>query len=98
MRTRSDQREVSAQHIEELRQLVDRGLANEPSDLGHARIALGHDDAGGGVALVGVHRAELEDLDDLVVEAVALLHEKDRPLGIKLDGDGGGNHDRPQQA
>ena len=48
-------------------------------------------------ALVGVHRAELVDLDQLVVEAVALLLEEHRPLAVELDGDRGQQHHRRQQ-
>ena len=85
------------QHVEELRQLVDRGLADEPADAGDARIVLGHELGRIGVEHVGAHRAELVDLDQLVVEAVPLLLEEHRPLAVELDGDGGGDHDRRQQ-
>ena len=55
-------------------------LAQETSDRCDARIALGDGVAGRRVAHIGVHRAELVDVDRLVVEAVALLLEDDRPL------------------
>ncbi len=81
VRARADQRQLADQHVEELRQLVDRGLADEAADAGDARIALGDGDLRRRVASDdGVHRAELEDVDDLVVEAVALLPEEDRAL------------------
>ena len=38
-------------------------------------------------ACVDVHRAELEHLDQLVVEAVALLPEEDRARAVELDGE-----------
>ena len=37
-------------------------------------------------AALRVHRAKLEDLDQVVVEAIALLLEQDRPAAIDLDG------------
>ncbi len=49
---------------------------------------------GGGVALLDIHRAELVDLDQLVVEAVALLLEQHRAAAVELDGDRGDQHDR----
>ena len=73
------------EHVEELRQLVEAGLADEAADAGDARIALGHELGRIGVGLVDVHRAELEDLDQLVVEAVALLAEQHRALAVELD-------------
>ena len=45
-----------------------------------------------GVGLLGIHRAEFVDLDQLVVEAVAPLLEEHRALAVELDGD------RDQQA
>ena len=39
------------------------------------------------IGLVGVHRAELVDLDQLVVEAVALLLEEHRAAAVELDGE-----------
>ena len=46
---------------------------------------------------VVVHRAELEDLDHLVVEAVALLPEEDRTGAVEPDGDHRGEQHRRQQ-
>src|SRR5205814_3503242 len=43
VRARPDQRQVALEHhVEELRQLVDAGLADEAADAGDARIVLGH--------------------------------------------------------
>src|SRR5262249_15614847 len=90
VRPRADQREVAEEHdVEELRQLVDAGLADEAADASNARVVLGHALADVVVGLVGVERAELEDLDVLVVEAVAALLEEHRPLAIELDQDRG---------
>ena len=49
---------------------------------------------GGRVGHVGIHRAELVDVDDLVVEAVPLLPEDHRALAVELDGDRGRQHHR----
>ena len=48
------------------------------------------------VELVDVHRAEFEDLDEFVVEAVALLLEEDRASGVELDRDRGREQERRQ--
>jgi hypothetical protein len=61
------------------------------------RIALAHQQGGGGVALVDIHRAELVDLDQLVVEAVALLLEEHRAAAVELDGDRRQQHDRGRE-
>ena len=79
VRPRADERELAFDHVQELRQLIEAGLAKEAADTGHAIIGPGHEQVGVGVAAVGVHRAELADLDQLIVEAVALLAEEDGP-------------------
>ena len=50
--------------------------------------------AAAGVGHVGVHRAEFVDLDQLVVEAVALLLEQHRAAAVELDGERDQRHDR----
>ena len=95
VRARADQREVALEDdVEELRQLVEAGLADEAADAGDARIALGDQLGGVDVGLVDIHRAELVDLDQLVVEAVALLLEEHRPLAVELDGQRRERHHR----
>ena len=95
VRARSHQRQIALhRHVDELRQFVDRGLAQEGADPGDARVALGHQHGSGGVALVDIHGAELVDLDQLVVEAVALLLEEHRAAAVELDGDRRQQHDR----
>ncbi|MNL44766.1 hypothetical protein D3C87_1673620 [compost metagenome] len=90
----ADDRQLPLEHVEQLRQLVDRGLADEPADAGHARVPLGDQLGGPRVQHVGPHRAELVDADQLIVEAVARLHEKHRPPALDLDGDGRHQHHR----
>nr|GEU28033.1 hypothetical protein [Tanacetum cinerariifolium] len=95
MRTRTDYAHASLQHVDELRQLVKRRLAQEPADLGHALVVLGGLHHLGAV-LGHRHRAELVDHDFFAIQAVAALAEDDRPLGRGLDGDGNHRHDGQQ--
>src|SRR6185437_6570358 len=55
--------------VEQLRQFVEAGLADEASDPGDAAVVLGHDFRRQRIGLVMVERAELEDVDALIVEA-----------------------------
>ena len=50
-----------------------------------------------GSAMFVVHRAELEDVDELVVEAVALLPEQHRAAAVELDRERDQRHDRQRQ-
>src|ERR1700674_1394394 len=69
VRSRTDQGQIALEHdVEQLRQLVEAGLADEAADAGDARIVLGDDLQGVGVARLDIERAELEHLDQLVVE------------------------------
>src|SRR5262249_60192879 len=64
MRTRADQRQLAFEHhVDELRQFVDRSLADEAADAGDARIVLGRALLRPVVGHVAVERAELVDLD-----------------------------------
>ncbi|ODN71891.1 hypothetical protein A6302_00823 [Methylobrevis pamukkalensis] len=93
---RADQGEFAAQHVDELRQFVDRGAADEAADLRHPRIALRDDLGRGRVRHLVEHRAELHHLDDLVVEAVALLPEDHRTAALGAHGHGRRQHQRRQ--
>src|ERR1051325_2873008 len=58
VRPRTDQRQVALEHhVDELRQLVDRGLADEEADAGDARIVLGDALLRPMIGHVGVERA-----------------------------------------
>ena len=95
VRARPDERKVALEDdVEELRQFVEAGLADETPDAGHARVALGDELRRVGVGVAGIHRAELVDVDQLVVEAVALLLEEHRSLAVELDGERDSRHDR----
>src|SRR5260221_11567698 len=83
VRTRADQRQVALEHdIENLRQLIEAGLADEAPDAGDAGIVLGHDLGGRRVRLMVIQRAELEDVDALVVEAESFLAEQHRTRAV----------------
>lgn len=85
---RADDGEVTGQHIQELRKLVERGVAQEPADARDARIVvelllalpggklLGSHVLLGVLVGVGDHGAQLEDVDLLAVLANALLPEE----------------------
>ena len=61
------------------------------------RIVLGHDLGGGRVGLMVVQRAELEDVDALIVEAEALLAEQHRARAVELDRERDQRHHRQRQ-
>ena len=77
VRTRADQRHVAYEDIDQLRQLIQAGGANKGADAGDALVVLG-----GVRDLVAVlghrHAAELEDREDLAVQAGAALAEQNR--------------------
>ena len=84
---RADQRHVAADHVPQLRQLVDVGPAQEPADLGHPVVGgLGPADDAVGLG-VGAHRAQLHDLELLAVLAEAALAVEHRAAVLELDGD-----------
>src|SRR3954447_20079479 len=84
--TWADQAHVALEHVQQLRQLVERGAAQERAEARAAVVGL--DPAGRGVGRkVGqlewlggrAHRAELPHLELAPVEAIARLPEEDRP-------------------
>ncbi len=93
----ADQRERSAECIEKLGQFIDGGLADETADACDARIVLCRDLLCGRITFVRIHGAELPDIDDLIIEAMALLLEDYRAFAVQLDGNGGRQHDGRQE-
>ena len=88
VRPRPDQRQVAGENdVEELRQLVEAGLADEAADPGDTLVILVDLLGGVGVGVLDIERAKLVDLDELVVEAMAPLLEEDRSLAVELDGE-----------
>src|SRR5690349_14682276 len=85
MGPRPDQRKGAVQDIEELRQLVDAPFAHEAADPGDPLIIAAYQTDRVGIAGFDMHRAEFVNLDQLVVEAVALLAEQHRTAAVELD-------------
>src|SRR5690606_12143561 len=86
MRAGTDEAHFTAQHVDQLRQLVDGGAPGKGSDSGDAGVAgadLRHLAAG----LGDRHRAEFPDVEGLAVEAATLLTVEDRARAVELDPD-----------
>jgi len=89
MRSGPDYAHVAEQHVDELRQLVDIGLAHDVAPLGLAGVVLcGLQGVG---LVVDLHAAELDAGELLAVEAVALLAEEYRS-GHREFGDDGDHY------
>jgi hypothetical protein len=106
-RPRADDGHLAAQHVDELRQLVDAELAHEPADRGDPRIVLDLEHRAALLVLLlerraqllGVHdhRPELEHVEEAAVQPDALLLEEHRPARGGLDRDRDGHEERRQQ-
>ena len=85
MRARPDQGHLAAQHVDQLRQLVQAGAAQPASDRGDPRVvgARLHEPRAGVVA----HGAELQQLEHIVVEALARLAEQGGTGRVQPDRD-----------
>ena len=94
VRARAHNAHVAAQHVEELRQLVDVGLAHEVAKGKLARVVLGALNAVG--VFVDVHRAELVAIELLAVHARAGLPEEHRAGTLQLYAQGYERHERSQ--
>ena len=97
-RPRADEAHLAAEHVPELRQLVDRRPAQDPPDAGHARVVrdLEHPRVAGRVLVqvghgllqplgVAHHRAELEDRELAARLTNPGLPEEDRAGAVELD-------------
>ena len=82
---RADDGHVAAQHVPELRQLVDVEAAQQPADPRRARVVVTRPDRAGVVLGADVHRAELVDVERLAVEPHPLLLVEHGPRGRLLD-------------
>ena len=85
MRPRADEAHPAAEHVPELGQLVEAGLAQEAADPGHPVVVAGRLAAAADVGALGAHSAELGDDDDPAAGAEAGLAEEDRAGGIEPD-------------
>src|SRR6185312_7092358 len=98
VRARADQRQVALEYdIEELRQLVEAGPADEAADAGDAAVVPGHDPGSRRIGLIVIERAKLEDVDALVVEPEPLLTEQHRSGTVELDRQRDQRHQRRGQ-
>ena len=106
-RPRADQAHRAAEHVEQLRQLVEAGRPQEAPDARDPRVVLhleqrtaalvGRRQLGEPRLGVDDHRAELEDLELGSVTADADLPEEHRAAILELDGEGDqGEHRRRQ--
>ena len=73
-RARADERHVAFEHVPELWQLIERGIAHEGSELRYA-LFVGQQFAVGSFPLV--HGLELDDAERLPLESGSLLEEED---------------------
>src|SRR6185503_14583587 len=76
MGPRPDEGECAVQDVEELRQLVDAPFADEAADPGDPLVVAGYQSDRVGITRFDMHGAKFVDLDQLVVEAIALLAEQ----------------------
>ena len=82
--TRPDERHAAGQDIDQLRKLIDIGMAQEASHAGHSWIV--SDDRFEIIALLRHgHRSEFKDANGLVVVAVPCLAKQHRTARIELD-------------
>ena len=72
-RARADDRHLAAQHVDEVRQLVERRAAQQAPDARDPRVALVDGQAGAHVLGAGDHRAQLEEVERAAVLADAAL-------------------------
>ena len=80
----ADQAHVAAEDVEELRQLVDALGADEGTDAGDAGVSFGGPAGTGGLG-IDPHAAELQQREDLAVQADALLAIHHRAARLELD-------------
>jgi hypothetical protein len=84
-RPRSDETHIAAQHVEQLRQLVDRRRSQPPAK--RRETAMVRQQVPLGVALTG-HRAKFQELERPIVETGANLPEEHRPAETRANQDG----------
>jgi hypothetical protein len=83
MRTRSYDAHLTQKDIDKLRDLVETGISEKPTDTGNAGIVLGSPT--GISKVVDVHGPELIAPKGLAKKAHSLLTEEDRSFRIELD-------------
>src|SRR5919106_2814076 len=91
---RADDRHLPTDHVEQVRQLVEREPAQDATDAGDAWIAGEHRRAHSDRIAAGAHRPQLEELELGAVAAGAGLAIEHRPARAELDRDRGGEQHR----
>ena len=97
VRARPDQRQLARQHVEELRQLVDRAAPQHAPDPCHAGVVARDRAPRLGVGVGVAQAAELPHLHDAVVVAVPALAEQHGAGTLEPHRDRRGDHHRRQQ-
>ena len=82
---RPDQRHVALEHVQNLRQLVDAQLADDPPDARDARIARAARDHVPALLRIDDHAPKLDDLEDPAVLRAALLRKEHGAAVFDLD-------------
>ena len=95
--SRADYAHLAHENVHELRQLVDLGAAQEPSDLGDTGVVLAGDDGACDALGVYSHGAQLVDLIRLVVDGKSRLLEEYGASVLGLDEDGADEEDRRRE-
>ena len=101
VRSRANERHGSPQDVDELRQFIEGGAAQEGAEAGDARIVLLrlHDFC---AVLLYMHGSKLPHLDPVATQAVTVLAKEDRTGRGQLDADGKHDHrdgdDQQEQA
>src|SRR5882757_9128048 len=88
---------MAGDDIHQLWQFVEAEAPQYAPDPGQARVVAHRPRRARGVALRRLHGAELHHTDDLVVEAIAILHEEDRSWAVEFDKGGDDDHERQEQ-
>src|SRR5690606_29308965 len=98
-RSRPDQAHVAAQHVPQLRQLVDAYLADEAPDAGDAIVFLARPARDTILFRIRAHAAELDQGKDAVAFADPVLPVQHRRARTRFDPDGqrGEDQQRPQE-
>ena len=92
--TRADDAHVADQHIEQLRQLVERPRANPAADLRAPGIVFLSPLCAGLALRADAHRAELDDVERLAIESHPHLAIEDRPAVLEPDRRSNQDHHR----
>ncbi len=94
---RADDRHVAAQHVEELRELVDARAAQERAHSGGAAVGRRSPDrAGLGLGVDG-HRTEFKQVELDAAAPDAPLPVQDRSARLQMHRDSGDEHERPDE-